>query len=286
MSLPVTWTVFGAALLSAFFHASWNLLAKGNTGSRENLSGIVLATASLCVVALMLFGLPAAAAWPWLAAAAACNVLYVRLATRAYAEGDYSLVYAVVRAVIPPTMFVIGFILMAEPGRLGGVAGLVLIATSLVLFGATGSQVTRLAGLRLPILAGLVLSVALLLDVVGIRSAGGGGVELLRYTAASSILTAAGVIALSLGRGRRPLAALRVAPQTSYLGAILLLASYLTGMWAYAQGPVGLVAPLREGGILFAGLLALIVLRERIARMQWFAMGIATCGVVLIQLGP
>jgi drug/metabolite transporter (DMT)-like permease len=59
----------------------------------------------------------------------------------------------------------------------------------------------------------------------------------------------------------------------------------LCGMWAYAQGPIGLVAPLRESGILVSGVLAVLVLRERITELQWAAMGLATIGVLLIQIG-
>ena len=67
--------------------------------------------------------------------------------------------------------------------------------------------------------------------------------------------------------------------------AALLLSSYLCGMWAYVQGPIGLVAPLRESGIVFGGALAVLVLREPVTRLQWMAVGLATIGVVLVQVG-
>jgi drug/metabolite transporter (DMT)-like permease len=82
-----------------------------------------------------------------------------------------------------------------------------------------------------------------------------------------------------------PFAVLRSHPKLCYAGAALLLSSYLCGMWAYVHGPIGLVAPLRESGIVFGGALAVLVLRESVSRLQLMAVALATIGVVLVQIG-
>jgi drug/metabolite transporter (DMT)-like permease len=283
----MTWAVFAAALASAFLHATWNMLAKTRLAPQEIFVGIVLATASICAVLIMIVGIPSADTWPWMTAAAVCNVIYVRLAIRAYAASEFGVVYAVVRAIIPPTMFLVGWLLMAEAGRLSGVAGLVLVAVSLLLFSrhTTNTIMFPHGGFGLSIVAGLLLAMSLLLDVIGIRAGGLGLPELMSYTAVSSLTTATLLILHSIVKRANPFAALVSNPGQCYLGAALLLLSYLCGMWAYAHGPLGLVAPIREGGILFSGLLAGWVLRERITQLQWLAMVFATAGVVLIQLG-
>jgi uncharacterized membrane protein len=56
-------------------------------------------------------------------------------------------------------------------------------------------------------------------------------------------------------------------------------------MWAYAQGPIGLVAPVRESSMLFAGVLAILVLKQHVTQIQWTAMLLATIGVIFIQVG-
>jgi drug/metabolite transporter (DMT)-like permease len=283
----VTWAIFAAAIASAFLHATWNMLAKTRSAPQEIFVGIVLATASICAVLVLIVGIPAADTWPWMAAAAVCNVIYVRLAIRAYAASEFGVAYAVVRAIIPPTMFVVGWLLMAEAGRLSGVAGLVLVAVSLLLFSRrkTGTTLLPHGGFGLSIVAGLLLALSLLFDVIGIRAGGLGLTELMSYTAVNSLTTASLLILYSTMKPTNPFAALISNPGQCYLGAALLLLSYLCGMWAYAHGPLGLVAPLREGGILFSGLLAGWVLHERVTQMQWIAMVLATAGVVLIQLG-
>lgn len=283
----MTSAVFGAAIASALLHACWNLLAKLRAAPGDTLFGISLATATFGLALLPFVGLPQAGAWPWIAASSVCNVLYLRVLTRAYARSEFNVVYATVRAVVPPFLFLIGWAFFAESGRWDAIAGLILVTVSLVIFGyAKGrGRAVDARGLLYALAAGLVLALALLCDVNGIRLEGGGVAGLLRYSIASSLTTAMALVAVLYAAGRNPLAVLIRDGGLCYAGAVLLLCSYLCGMWAYAQGPIGMVAPLRESGILFGGALAVLVLHEKVSELQWAAMGLATLGVILVQLG-
>jgi hypothetical protein len=67
--------------------------------------------------------------------------------------------------------------------------------------------------------------------------------------------------------------------------AFVLLLAYLFGMWAYAHGPVGLVAPIRESRLFCAGVFSVMVLRREVTRAQWTAILLATMGFALVQAG-
>jgi drug/metabolite transporter (DMT)-like permease len=108
---------------------------------------------------------------------------------------------------------------------------------------------------------------------------------LIPYAVTSSVVTAIGLGVVSGISRTNPFAVLRSHAKLCYAGAALLLSSYLCGMWAYVHGPIGLVAPLRESGIVFAGALAVLVLREPVSTLQLMAVGLATLGVVLVQIG-
>jgi drug/metabolite transporter (DMT)-like permease len=283
----LTSAVFFAAVASAFLHACWNVLAKLRAAPRDLLCGIVFATASLCCILLPFVGLPPPTTWSWLVAASVCNVIFTRAMLKAYARTDFGIAYVVVRAVIPPVLFLIGWFFMNESGGLHAVEGLGLVVVSLLLFAVSGRKICawEAGGMVPAISAGGALAFALLFDVHGIRACGGGFACMIPYAAASSIVTAVG-LALVSGIGRRnPFAVLRSHVKLCYAGAALLLSSYLCGMWAYVQGPIGLVAPLRESGIVFGGALAVLVLREPVSRLQWMAVGLAAIGVVLVQVG-
>jgi len=283
----LTWAVFIAAVASAFLHACWNVLAKLQSAPRDLLRGIVFATASLCCILLPFVGLPPPNAWPWVAAASACNVVFTQAMLRAYARTDFGIAYVVVRAVIPPILFLIGWMFMNEVGGLYAVQGLALVVLSLLLFAFSGQTICKRGsgGMLLAMSAGGALAFALLFDVKGIRACGGGLGCLVPYAVTSSLVTAVGLGLISRVERANPFAVLRSHAKLCYAGAALLLSSYLCGMWAYVHGPIGLVAPLRESGIVFGGALAVLVLREPVSRLQWMAVGLATIGVVLVQVG-
>jgi drug/metabolite transporter (DMT)-like permease len=205
----------------------------------------------------------------------------------AYARTDFGVAYVVVRAVIPPILFLIGWTFMNEAGGLHAIQGLALVVLGLLLFAFSGQSICDRGsgGMLLAMSAGGALAFALLFDVYGIRACGGGFGCLIPYAVTSSLVTAIGLGLVSGVERTNPLAVLRSHAKLCYAGAALLLSSYLCGMWAYVQGPIGLVAPLRESGIVFGGALAVLVLREPVSRLQWTAVGLATIGVVLVQVG-
>jgi drug/metabolite transporter (DMT)-like permease len=285
--LILTSAVFIAALGSAFLHACWNVLAKLHSAPRDLILGIILATASLCGIALPFVGLPPSGAWPWIAAASICNVVYTRALMAAYARADFGIAYAVVRAVIPPILFLMGWAFMNEASRLYACEGLALVVLSLLLFAVSGRKVRKQGsyGMLWASSAGGVLAFALLFDVSGIRACGKGFGCLIPYAVASSLVTAIGLGVVSSVECTNPFTVLINHPKLCYAGATLLFLSYFSGMWAYVHGPIGLVGPLRESGIVFGGALAVLVLREPVSRLQWTALGLATIGVVLVQVG-
>lgn len=283
----MTGTVLTAAALSAVFHAWWNVLARQHGHPRECLAAMAIATASLCVVLLPLCGLPRYEAWPWLAAASIINVVYLRLLGGAYAHHDFCVVYGIVRATVPAALFLVGALLLGEKIEWAGQLGLAIVTVSILIFAIAGGAARHLGyrTIARSTAAGLVLATGIFLDVQGIRAAGNTFVDVVAYAAASSLLTAAGILTVTAVNGGNVISVLSNSLARCYSGAALLLVAYLLGMWAYAQGPIGLVAPIRESSILVAGALAVWLLRDKVTYSQWAAMVLATVGIVLVQSG-
>ena len=283
----MTLAVFMAAATSALLHAYWNLLAKKNIAPRDSLCGLTLAAAAICALAFPFLGAPAPQTWPWIGMASVANVIYLRTLGRVYEFPAFAVVYGIIRSIVPATLFLSGWLVFGETERLSAFIGLAIVIGSILIFLIPRDQShdIDLKTLAYSLFAGLLLALALLLDVKGIRAGGGGIVDLLRYAAASSLTTAAGLIFLGFVSQPNPVAVLVANGRQSFLGAILMIVSYLFGMWAYSRGPIGLVAPVRECSILFGGVLSVTVLRQYVTRVQWLAMALATIGIVLVQTG-
>ncbi len=60
--------------------------------------------------------------------------------------------------------------------------------------------------------------------------------------------------------------------------------AYWIVVWAFTQAPLGLVAALRETSVLFAMLIAALVLREPVGPRRWAAAALIAGGIALMRL--
>jgi drug/metabolite transporter (DMT)-like permease len=67
-------------------------------------------------------------------------------------------------------------------------------------------------------------------------------------------------------------------------GGIGTTASYAMALWAMTQVPVAMVSALRESSILFALLILVFLLRERVPRARWLAAALIVAGVLALRL--
>ncbi|PZP80464.1 MAG: EamA family transporter, partial [Stenotrophomonas maltophilia] len=67
-------------------------------------------------------------------------------------------------------------------------------------------------------------------------------------------------------------------------GGVGTTASYAMALWSMTQAPVAMVSALRESSILFALLISVFLLRERIPRARWLAAALIVGGVLALRL--
>lgn len=149
----------------------------------------------------------------------------------------------------------------------GGVLGMTLASR---INGNNSGRATALALLNACVIAGHTL-----IDGVGVRLSGAPAA----YTMWIFVLNGAGLLLWTLTRRRHELmhyASMhwRVAP----VGGLGTLASYGLALWAMTRAPVAAVAALRETSIVFASLIALAVLCEKISSGRWLAIALIAAG--------
>lgn len=270
------------ALASAALHAGWNAAVKASPRPREAMTAQMAVGAVLVVPGLVWTGLPAPASWAWIAASTALNWVTVTALLQAYRLAGFGLVYPIVRAFSVLLVVPAAAILSGETLTPAGLAGVGLIAASLMLLAAGSRAPGGLprAGLMWTVLAATATAAYVMCDAQGVRRAG----SPLAYGFAVSITNAVLMLLMEHSRaagGRRGLAGevVRAAPI-----AAAAVASYLLILWVWSVAPIAPAAALRDTSAVLAILIAVLWLKEPFTPLRLAAVLLSAAAVPLLRL--
>jgi drug/metabolite transporter (DMT)-like permease len=279
MPTDVFLMVLGAALV----HATWNALVKTD---RDRLALIRVMSVTQLVLSLCLVpfvAVPAAESWPYLAASTVLCTGYMLFLNRAYQVADLSLVYPLARGAAPFIVAVVSVGLLGEQLGQTGVLAILLIGlgiTSLILArGAAGLRDWR--AIVLALVTGAFIGSYTIVDGLGARAAGSAH----GYMIWLSLITAL-VIVGSVGwlqRGRRS----ALSPRSRFAGIAAGIMSYGSAwvvIWALSLAPLAMVSALRETGIVFAVIIGVVFLKERVNPARLASIALTLVGTTLLKL--
>lgn len=280
----MTLTVFFVVLLAAALHASWNAMVKGKGDSTANMAAVVIGHAPLAIVALALSPMPAPESWPYLIAGAGLHLGYQIFLLFSYRLGELTHVYPIARGSAPILVALISVLFLGVH-----LSGLEIAAVLLIGCGIMSMIFVRGAdGLRNPNAAmtaavtGIFIAGYSIVDGMGARIA---GTSFGFYGWLSLINAAAFALIMAV---RNP-ALLRTLPEKAplplYLGGNASFAAYALVTWAFTQAPIALVTALRETSIVFALLIGVFFLKEKLNLLKVVSTMVTISGAVLLRLG-
>ena len=275
-------TVFAAVLFAALLHAGWNAVVKLGLDRFSSILFLALVQGGLALLLLPFFDPPARAAWPWILAGSALHSGYKLALIRAYGHGDLSQVYPLARGTAPLIVAAASASLIGEAMSPLGLAAVASIAAGIILtaLGAKKGEGLSRLGLAFALLTACFTASYTMADGVGARLAGSAsGFTLWMFMLDGLVMLAWGLFT----RGPAAIAALLPAWRGGVAAGAMSLGSYWIAIWAFTQAPLALVAALRETSILFAMLIAIVLLRERIGPMRWAAAFLIMTGIVLMR---
>lgn len=120
-----------------------------------------------------------------------------------------------------------------------------------------------------------------LVDGIGARASGTASGFTMWMFAADGVVMVVYAVAT---RGRDIFADLVPAWRSGLVAGGLSLGSYWIAIWAFTLAPIALVAALRESSVLFAMLIATVLLQEEAGRWRWAASALILVGIVLMRL--
>jgi drug/metabolite transporter (DMT)-like permease len=272
----------GIVLFAALLHALWNILLK-NSGDKR-LTTVMLTGAAALLAALILPFLqpPDRASWPFLAASSAAEIGYFLLLAAAYRSGDMSHAYPIMRGTAPLIVASVSASVIGEAlSRLEwlGVALICLGVLVLALHGRSpGPQrtTTLLALANAVTIAGYTL-----IDGLGVRRSHSPAA----YTLCMYLVTGSLTLAWTLlTRGAELRAYVRGRLLVAFVAGAGIMSSYGLALWAMTVAPVALVAALRETSIVFATILSVVLLKERISAQRLVATSLIVAGALSLRL--
>ncbi|MGJ8621413.1 MAG: EamA family transporter [Yoonia sp.] len=279
----MTTTVFFAVIGAAVLHAAWNALVKGGTDKLMSLTAVILGHAPFALVAIALSPPIAGAAIPYIAVGILLHMGYQFFLLYAYAAGDLTQVYPIARGSAPLIVAAVSITVLGV-----SLAMIELVAVLIIGIGIVSLALVRRAdGLRngkaamFALITGCFIASYSLVDGLGARAAGSAWAYF-GWLALCNSAALAIVVALRAPQTYRSL--WRNGRGLFWIGGSASYAAYAIVTWAFTQAPIALVTALRETSIIFALLIGVFFLKERLDLMKLLSTTAVLIGAALLRL--
>ncbi len=279
----MTTTVFLAVIGAALLHAAWNALVKGGADKLVSLTAVMFGHTPFAIVAVLIAPPIGAEALPFLAVGILLHLGYQLFLLYSYGAGDLTQVYPIARGSAP---LIVAFVSITVLGVT--LKGTELIAVLIIGIGIVSLALVRRAdGLRngkaamFALITGCFIAGYSIVDGMGAR-AGGTSLGYFGWLAIGNNIALAVIVAIR-------------APQTFgklwqnghllfWIGGGASFIAYAIVTWAFTQAPIALVTALRETSIVFALLIGVFFLKERLDLMKVFSTITVLVGAALLRL--
>ncbi|MBP1851922.1 DMT family transporter [Rhizobium halophytocola] len=268
------------ALCAAVLHASWNAFLRSGTDRLWSVTVMSLAGSAIALPTLFFFPLPGSGAWPYILASSLLQVGYSLFLVAAYRHGELGQVYPVVRGTVPLLVTLASFVLFGDV-----LSGLHLAGIGAIAFGILSLSIGKTrasnASLLFALATAAIIACYSTVDSRGVKTV----VTPLSY--ALWVLFLYGILLAAVVAVRRRGLTLDLRSSTTWKaagGGVVALSAYGLVVVAYAFAPAGLVTAVRETSVVFAALIGVAFLKERLSARRLAACLLVVAGAICISL--
>jgi drug/metabolite transporter (DMT)-like permease len=263
---------------SGLTHAVVNAILK--SGKDKMASRALIDGFSAILMAPIAFFLPLpTGAWGWLAASGVIHLVYLICLIRTFERADFGVAYPVLRGVAPVIATVSAVAFFGEPLSLVSGLGVGLVSLGVITIGFGKALDRASLGWALP--TGATIAAYTVVDAQGVRAAPSAP----SYIAWVFLILGFGVSALfALWRGPKFVIAAKAQWRAGLVAGALSIVTYGLALWALRLGDTPRLSALRETSILFAVLIAVFVLKERMTRGRIAGVAAIAAGAVVLLI--
>jgi drug/metabolite transporter (DMT)-like permease len=275
-------TVFIAVIGAAVLHAVWNAVIKSGHDKHLSMTALVLGHAPIALIAAFIAPIPNAASWPFLFVGIVLHLGYQLFLLTSYRFGDLTQVYPIARGTSPMLVAGVSVVFLGV-----ALSGIELLAIAMIAIGVMSLSLVRqkdgLRNSRAAVLAfttGCFIAGYSLVDGLGARQAGT-ALGFYAWLSLSNAFVFAAVMAIA-----KPGLIRRIhidARPALILGGGASFIAYGLVIWAFTQAPIALVTALRETSIIFALLIGVFFLKEKLDLAKVFSTVVTLSGAILLR---
>ena len=278
----MTTTVFLAVILAALLHAVWNAMVKGGGDKHLAMCAVVIGQGVFAVPVLFFVPAPDPASFPLMLAGVALHLGYQFFLLSSYRVGDLTQVYPLARGSAPLIVALVSVVFLGavlSPPQAVAVAFIGLGIMSMSVVRRADGQHNGKAAL-LALVTGCFIAAYSLVDGLGAREAGT-ALGFYGWLTIGNAIAFATITAVAHPRTlcRVPANGLCVL----VVGGGASFVAYALVIWSFTQAPIALVTALRETSIVFALLIGVFIMGERMNLAKVLSTMTTLAGVALLR---
>jgi drug/metabolite transporter (DMT)-like permease len=278
----MTTQIFLIVIAAAILHAVWNASVKDSGDKFVNMAAVILGQAPLAALSLLFVPAPMIECLPFLLAGIALHVGYQFFLPLSYKYGDLTLVYPIARGIAPLIVASISVLFLGVELNTAEFVGVLTIGAgimSLALVRKSNGQRNGKA-VVLALITGCFIASYSLVDGTGARIAGT-AIGFYGWLAIGSTFGYSAILTLWNPDIIRQ--ALQTRKLKGFLGGSASFVAFALVIWAFTQAPIALVTALRETSIIFALLIGVFVLKEKLDLLKLVSTMITVAGAVVLK---
>lgn len=279
----MTTLVFIAVLMAALLHAVWNSLVKGGDDKCLSMSAVAFGYIPISGLSLAIVPFPAIESLGYILMSVCLHCAYMIFLLRSYQHGDLTQTYPIARGSAPLMVAVITVLFLGMPLKSLELLSLLLIGGGIMILSIVRreSGAHNVHAVKLALITGAFIAAYSINDGLGVRLSG----SPIGYFSLIALGVAAiwGVGILLIRPDVFKLLPKRGIP-AFLIGGNASFAAYVLVIWAFTQAPIALISALRETSIVFALLIGVGFLKERLDLTKLVSTFMTLVGVVILRL--
>ena len=273
-------SIYFLIFFAAFLHALWNIIIKSLDYSLAGIAVKVFFQSIIFFPIIFFVPFPEGITWFYITCSFLLHSLYFILLGSMYDRKDLTFIYPVARGCAPIFVTILSFIFLKDIIPFFGLVGILIICVALLLISFSNFNTkVDFKTIGISIFIAFLISIYTFSDGAGVRSVDN-SLSFIVWNFFLGGWISIGYVYLTK---REDLFSLKIKDLILILSAtIVSFTAYAIIIWSMKYEPFGIVASMRESSIIFAPLLGLVLLKEKIRSIRIISSFLFFLGVVFI----